>query len=54
MQTNRQELFRELVVGGVDIHMDVHVAAILSRTGALLGGTAEFPTTLGSHMELLR
>jgi transposase len=46
-------LFGELVVGGVDTHMDVHVAAVLARTGALLG-TAEFPTTLGGHRELLR
>jgi transposase len=53
METNSRELFRGLVTGGVDTHMDVHVAAVLSRTGALLG-TVEFPTTLGGHLELLR
>lgn len=42
----------EPVLGGVDTHKDVHVAAILGRTGALLG-TAEFPTTLGGHAKML-
>jgi len=42
----------EPVLGGVDTHKDVHVAAILGRTGALLG-TTEFPATLGGHATML-
>ncbi len=50
MKENHQEVVVawEPVLGGVDTHKDVHVAAILGRTGALLS-TAEFPATLGGH-----
>jgi hypothetical protein len=51
MKENRWVITDETVVGGVDTHKDVHVAAVLSDTGALLG-TAEFPTTLGGHKNL--
>ena len=43
----------EAVVGGVDTHKDVHVAAVLGSMGALLG-TCEFPATLAGHADLLR
>jgi transposase len=53
MKENRRVLTEEtVVVGGVDTHKDVHVAAALSNTGALLG-TGEFPATLGGHKDLL-
>lgn len=53
MKENRWVLTEKtVVVGGVDTHKDVHVAAVLSDTGVLLG-TAEFPTTLGGHKDLL-
>ena len=53
MKENRRVLTEEtVVVGGVDTHKYVHVAAVLSDTGALLG-TAEFPATLGGHKDLL-
>ena len=47
---NRRVLTEEetVLVGGVDTHKYVHVAAVLSDTGALLG-TGEFPATLGGH-----
>ena len=40
------------VVLGVDTHRDEHVAAVLSRLGAVLG-TAAFPTTTVGYQELL-
>ena len=40
------------VVGGVDTHRDVHVAAAVAVTGQLLG-TASFPATRGGYGELL-
>ncbi len=40
------------VIGGVDTHKDVHVAAALSAQGALLG-TASFPTTPAGYADLL-
>jgi transposase len=43
----------ELVVtGGVDTHLDVHVAAALDRIGGVLG-TASFPTTVAGYRRLL-
>lgn len=41
------------VIGGVDTHRDVHVAAAIDDLGRVLG-TAEFPTTLVGHRRLLR
>lgn len=41
------------VIGGVDTHKHVHHAAALSATGELLG-TAEFPTDLVGHEDLLK
>lgn len=58
VKENHQEeevVARELpprVVGGVDTHKDVHVAAVVGHTGALLG-TAEFPATLFGHAKML-
>ncbi len=52
MEENHRIAIEEQVVGGVDTHKDVHVAAVLSRTGALLG-TAEFPATLVAHAKML-
>jgi transposase len=41
-----------VVTGGVDTHLDVHVAAALDRIGGLLG-TASFPTTPLGYAQLL-
>lgn len=41
------------VVGGVDTHGDVHVAAVIDTTGRILG-TAAFPSTLVGYRGLLR
>jgi transposase len=41
------------VIGGVDTHKDVHVAAVVDCTGRVLG-TAEFATTVAGHRRLLR
>jgi len=38
---------RPVVTGGVDTHLDVHVAAVVTVVGGVLG-TAEFPTTAAS------
>ena len=43
---------RPQVTGGVDTHLDVHVAAVLSAVGGVLG-TAEFPTTAAGYRQLL-
>ena len=43
---------RPLVTGGVDTHLDMHVAAVLSAVGGVLG-TAEFPTTAAGYRRLL-
>jgi transposase len=40
------------ITGGVDTHLDVHVAAALDQLGALLG-TASFATTAAGYRELL-
>ena len=40
------------VIGGVDTHLDVHVAAALDAVGGLLG-VEEFPTTAVGYEELL-
>ena len=40
------------VTGGVDTHLDVHVAAALNGTGGLLG-VESFPTTAGGYSQLL-
>jgi hypothetical protein len=42
MKENRRVVTEETVVGGVDTHKDVHVAAVLSDTGALLGWMRSF------------
>ena len=43
---------RPQVTGGVDTHLDVHVAAVLSAVGGVLG-TAEFPTTAAGYRQLV-
>ena len=40
------------ITGGVDTHLDVHVAAALNDVGGVLG-TASFPTTTGGYRQLL-
>jgi transposase len=40
------------IVGGVDTHKDIHVAAAVDDVGRILG-TAEFPTTTRGHRALL-
>ena len=40
------------VTGGVDTHLDVHVASVLDHLGGLLG-TASFPTTSTGYVDLL-
>ena len=42
----------EAITGGVDTHLDVHVAAALDRTGGLLG-TRSFPATARGYRQLL-
>lgn len=41
-----------MVIGGVDTHLDVHVAAAVNQIGGLLG-TASFPTTPRGYGQLL-
>jgi transposase len=41
-----------VVIGGVDTHKDVHVAAVLDQVGRLLG-TESFPTTRHGYRRLL-
>jgi len=43
---------RPVVTGGVDTHLDMHVGAVVSLVGGVLG-TAEFPTTAGGYRRLL-
>ena len=43
----------ERITGGVDTHLDVHVAAALNDVGGLLG-TASFPTTTAGYRQLLQ
>ena len=40
------------ITGGVDTHLDVHVAAALDGIGGLLG-VDQFPTTATGHKKLL-
>jgi transposase len=40
------------ITGGVDTHLDVHVAAALDERGALLG-VESFPTTPAGYRDLL-
>ena len=49
----REEVPSGLITGGVDTHLDVHVAAALDRIGGLLG-TKSFPTTPAGYRQLLR
>ncbi len=48
----RPNVAEAVVTGGVDTHLDVHVAAALDRIGGLLG-TASFPTTPLGYAQLL-
>lgn len=41
------------VIGGVDTHADLHVAAACDQLGAVLG-TQAFPTTPAGYRQLLR
>jgi len=43
---------RPVVTGGVDTHLDLHVAAVVTAVGGVLG-TAEFPTTAAGYRRLL-
>lgn len=48
----RRLVFTEGLVGGVDTHKDVHVAAVLDPLGRLLG-TGEFPTTVAGYASMI-
>jgi len=41
-----------VVIGGIDTHKDIDVAALLACAGMVLG-TAEFPTTRAGYRQLL-
>ena len=41
------------ITGGVDTHLDVHVAAALDQRGALLG-VESFATTIAGYRALVR
>lgn len=41
------------ITGGVDTHLDVHVAAVLDERGSLLG-VESFPTTAPGYRALRR
>ncbi len=43
---------RPFVTGGVDTHLDVHVAAVVTAVGGVLG-TEQFPTTAVGYQQLL-
>ncbi len=43
---------RPVVTGGVDTHLDVHVAAVVTAVGGVLG-TEQFPTTAAGYRQLL-
>ncbi len=43
---------RPVVTGGVDTHLDVHVAAVVTAVGGVLG-TEQFPTTAAGYRHLL-
>lgn len=43
---------RPVVTGGVDTHLDVHVAAALDQVGGVIA-TASFPTTTAGYRQLL-
>ena len=49
---NNTEVPKALITGGVDTHLDVHVAAALDHIGGLLG-TESFPTTPAGYRKLL-
>jgi len=49
---NNTEVPKALITGGVDTHLDVHVAAALDHIGGLLG-TESFPTTPAGYRQLL-
>ncbi len=42
----------EIVIGGVDTHADIHVAAACDQLGKVLG-TKAFPTTPAGYRDLL-
>ena len=42
----------EAVIGGVDTHVDVHVAAVVNHVGGVLGVEA-FPTIRAGYRRLL-
>ena len=44
LEMDKQRLGDGEIVGGVDTHKQAHVAAVVDRTGRLLG-TFEFPAT---------
>jgi len=43
---------RPVVTGGVDTHLDMHVAAVVTAVGGVLG-TEQFPTTAAGYRHLL-
>ena len=51
LPANDREVPEGLITGGVDTHLDVHVAAALDPIGGLLG-TESFPTTPAGYCKL--
>ena len=52
-EVDPDEVDPDEVVLGVDTHKDVHVAAVISALGVLLG-TRSFPTTASGYQQMLR
>jgi transposase len=52
MATNRVATVDQEIIGGVDTHKDLHLAAAITETGRMLG-TAAFPTTPQGYRRLL-
>ena len=52
MTTSRNPSAPRRVLGGVDTHKEVHVAAVIDDVGRILG-TASFPTTGPGYRQLL-
>ncbi len=45
--------YKPEVIGGVDTHLETHVAAVINTNGQILG-TGSFPATLRGYQQLVR
>ena len=50
---NREASVPVVVIGGIDTHKDIHVAAVVDDHGTVLG-TEQYSTTRAGHRALLR